>query len=260
MKTPTWRPSPNWRRGFSSYTALWTAAKRCGSGEGLDGQPFAVQIKALDAWRQRLNDIHDIVGFNNLSDSCANEGLAPVSEAAEGRPEAADHLLDAFHLAWHEALVAKALADQGALAKFDGPSHRRIVDQFKELDSLSLQHNRARLALSHRARLPRQEGGGQLGALRREFQKRWGHLPIRRLIEQAGNLVQPLKPVFMMSPLSIATYIPPGSLSFDLVIFDEASQVRPVDAFGAILRRAKPWWLGIANSYHPPASLTRWLR
>ena len=42
-----------------------------------------------------------------------------------------------------------------------------------------------------------------------------------------------LKPVFMMSPLSVATFIPPNSVEFDLVIFDEASQVKPVDAFGA---------------------------
>lgn len=55
-------------------------------------------------------------------------------------------------------------------------------------------------------------------------------------MENAGYAIQALKPVFMMGPLSIATYLPPGSLKFDLVIFDEASQVKPVDAFGAILR------------------------
>jgi len=229
------------------------AAKRFGSGDGLADQPFAVQSEALDVWKARLNDIHDIVGFNNLSDSCAHEGLAPVSEAAVGWAEAADHLLDAFHLSWYEALVAKALAERETLARFDGPSHQQIVDRFKELDSLSLQRNRARLAMSHWERLPRQEGGGQLGTLRREFQKRRRHLPIRRLIEQAGNAVQALKPVFMMSPLSIATYIPPGSLSFDLVIFDEASQVRPVDAFGAILRAGQVVVVGDSQQL-PPTS------
>lgn len=55
-------------------------------------------------------------------------------------------------------------------------------------------------------------------------------------MENAGYAIQALKPVFMMGPLSIATYHPQESVKFDLVIFDEASQVKPVDAFGAILR------------------------
>ena len=61
-------------------------------------------------------------------------------------------------------------------------------------------------------------------------------MPIRRLMKATGNVIQVIKPVFMMSPLSIAQFLPPGSMKFDLVIFDEASQVKPVDAFGAILR------------------------
>jgi len=77
---------------------------------------------------------------------------------------------------------------------------------------------------------------GRGNDLRREFEKKRRHLPIRKLMQKAGNAVQAIKPIFMMSPLSIAAYIPSGSLTFDLVIFDEASQVRPTDAFGAILR------------------------
>ena len=79
-------------------------------------------------------------------------------------------------------------------------------------------------------------GNGQLGILMHEFEKRVRHLPIRRLMAKAGRAMQAIKPVFMMSPMSIANYLPPGAMKFDLVIFDEASQVKPVDALGAILR------------------------
>jgi len=48
--------------------------------------------------------------------------------------------------------------------------------------------------------------------------------------------MQAIKPVWMMSPMSIANFLPPGAIDFDLVIFDEASQVRPVDAIGAVAR------------------------
>ena len=62
------------------------------------------------------------------------------------------------------------------------------------------------------------------------------HIPIRQLINSAGQAIQQIKPVFMMSPMSIASFLPPGRLEFNVVVFDEASQVKAVDAFGAILR------------------------
>ena len=53
---------------------------------------------------------------------------------------------------------------------------------------------------------------------------------------EAGRAIQAIKPVFMMSPMSVAAYLPPGRVKFDLVVFDEASQVKPVDALGALAR------------------------
>lgn len=61
-------------------------------------------------------------------------------------------------------------------------------------------------------------------------------MPIRKLVQEAGLAIQAIKPVIMMSPMSIANFLPAGSIEFDLIIFDEASQVRPVEALGAILR------------------------
>jgi superfamily I DNA and/or RNA helicase len=68
------------------------------------------------------------------------------------------------------------------------------------------------------------------------MQKKRSHLPIRKLIDRAGAAVQSIKPVFMMSPLSVAQFLAPGSVQFDLVLIDEASQVEPVDALGAMAR------------------------
>jgi len=78
-------------------------------------------------------------------------------------------------------------------------------------------------------------------------------MPIRRLMQRAGNAIQALKPVFMMSPMSVPKYLPPGSVEFDLVVFDEASQVRPVDAFGSILRGAQTVVVGDSKQL-PPTS------
>ena len=61
-------------------------------------------------------------------------------------------------------------------------------------------------------------------------------MPIRQLMQKAGPAVQTLKPVLMMSPLSVAQFLTPGRLTFDLLVMDEASQIQPVDALGAIAR------------------------
>ena len=91
--------------------------------------------------------------------------------------------------------------------------------------------------MAHYERIPRgQSNVGEVGIVRREIEKKRRHLPLRRLLKEAGRAVQAIKPVFMMSPISIAQYLEPGAIDFDLLLIDEASQVRPVDALGAIAR------------------------
>ena len=74
---------------------------------------------------------------------------------------------------------------------------------------------------------------------------------------QAGNAIQKIKPVFMMSPLSIAKFIPPDSVQFDLVVFDEASQIRPVEAIGAILRGQQAVVVGDSMQLPPTSFFDR---
>jgi very-short-patch-repair endonuclease len=118
---------------------------------------------------------------------------------------------------------------------------------------LQLAHNRALLAGKHAQSLPSGGGVGEIGILWREFEKRARFLPIRSLMLKAGHAIQSIKPVFMMSPLSIANYLPPGGLTFDLIIFDEASQVKPVDALGAIARGQQVVVVGDSKQL-PPTS------
>ena len=76
----------------------------------------------------------------------------------------------------------------------------------------------------------------QMYLLQDEFQKQRRFLPVRRLLERAGEAISALKPCFMMSPLSLAKFLPQETFQFDLLVIDEASQMRPEDALGAMLR------------------------
>jgi very-short-patch-repair endonuclease len=72
--------------------------------------------------------------------------------------------------------------------------------------------------------------------IKNEISKQKRHIPVRHLIRRAAGALQTMKPVWLMSPLSVAQYVPPGTASFDLVVIDEASQMRPEYAVGAIAR------------------------
>jgi len=202
----------------------------------LADQSLTGQLQMTTGCLDRMESAHDMVRLNVQSADCIAEGLQGVLEAAYRWTEGEDVLPGSYDRAWFEGLWERALRERPELRSFDGAAHDQVRQSFQELDMRILAHNRARLAQTHWERLPRSQGAGQLAVLRRQFEMRRRHLPIRQLLERAGNPVQAIKPVFMMSPLSIAAYLSPGGIEFDLVVFDEASQVKPVDALGAVMR------------------------
>ena len=219
--------------------------------EGLTALLFAAQGEILTDWSSGIDSIHDLVGFNSAAHDATEQGLGSLVEIGAEWSEAAHHLRSVLERVWYEHVLSRALKERPALASFAGNIHEQLIGQFCSMDELVLDHNRARVAHSHWSQLPKHDVGGQLRTLRREFEKKRRHLPIRKLMIQAGNAIQAIKPIFMMSPMSIATYLSPGSVSFDLVVFDEASQVRPVDALGALMRADQSVVVGDSKQLPP---------
>lgn len=224
-------------------SALQAATKRIMFNEKKRGLPaplassvYSQQISLLSSWIDRFPELHQVTGWNNLAKTAIDEGFECLINASIHWVGASVYLKSALQKAWYEYLIEQAFTSSPALKKFERASHEEVLSKFKNLDLLSLQYNRTRVALKHWEGVPRQEAGGQVNILKGEFNKRTRHMPIRRLVQEAGMAIQAIKPVFMMSPLSIANFLAPGSIEFDLVIFDEASQVRPVEALGAIMR------------------------
>ncbi|MDA1270185.1 MAG: DUF3320 domain-containing protein [Chloroflexi bacterium] len=214
-------------------------------------QPLELQRQLAAGCREHVESVHDMVRLNIEAAACQAENLQGILPAAYNWTGGESALPDAYDRAWYEGIWERALKERPALRSFDSAAHEQIRHSFQELDRRILSHNRVRLAQAHWERMPRNQGGGQLAALRRQFEMRRRHLPIRRLLERAGNPIQAIKPVFMMSPLSIAAYLSPGSIKFDLVVFDEASQVKPVDALGAVMRGGQVVVVGDSQQLPP---------
>ncbi|HEY1013903.1 MAG TPA: DUF4011 domain-containing protein, partial [Herpetosiphonaceae bacterium] len=190
----------------------------------------------LAGWSQRLDEMYAISRFNQLSIELAQAKLGEIAEQAAHWEQSGADFLQAFDWTWYKGLVGQAYADHPQLSQFDRVKHESLVLAFRDLDRASLRTNQAELAASLSAKLPSLHHAGEMDTVRREINKKRRHLPIRRLLHEASKAIQRIKPVFMMSPISIANFLPPGRLEFDVVIFDEASQIKAVDAFGAILR------------------------
>ncbi|MEP3480020.1 MAG: DUF4011 domain-containing protein [Fuerstiella sp.] len=144
-----------------------------------------------------------------------------------------------FRFGFFESVLRKVLADHPELEAFDGNRFEQRIEDFQQLDRDRLKLARAEVAAAHWTGIGRKRSGNVAEAvslLKHEMQKKRRHLPLRQLLNRAGSAVQAIKPVMMMSPLSVSQYLEPGAIEFDMLLIDEASQVRPVEALGAAAR------------------------
>lgn len=191
----------------------------------------------ISEWRDNIESVSKWINFKIRFDKLKDEGLEALASKLWDGSISPAAVLGIFERAYFDAMTEIVFSQHPDLRNFDGEEHHINVANFRENDNYRIEQARVELRGKHFNSMPRSEGGlGPLGVLNGEFAKKRNHLPIRQLIKRAGLAIQALKPVFMMSPLSVAQFLEPGSLQFDLLVIDEASQIEPVDALGAIAR------------------------
>lgn len=110
-----------------------------------------------------------------------------------------------------------------------------LVSNFSTLERQRVKDTQTAIRDQHLSQVPK-GSAGEMGLIRGEIAKKRNHRPIRQMMLNASEMIQKIKPVFLMSPISVAQFLPPGSVEFDLLVIDEASQVKPEDALGSIAR------------------------
>ncbi|HEX6909791.1 MAG TPA: DUF4011 domain-containing protein, partial [Longimicrobium sp.] len=151
-----------------------------------------------------------------------------------------DDLPRAFRRAFHQKWVGEAVQEREPLRQFATLSHEQRVAEFRQLDQAVLAENRdtlvGRLRDAVQARLREPAAKEAMPFLQTQMARERRHAPLRRTLQQSGAAIRAIKPCFMMSPLTVAQLLDGGAPSFDVVIFDEASQLPSEDAVGAIVR------------------------
>src|SRR5262249_3679607 len=200
-----------------------------------DRVPITQLTRCLSIWIKHSSLINDWVAARDALLHLRSEGLKII----------ADHLFDGTirpkeacsitELLISESLWRRATADTPEITSIDGNIRSQQVSEFRELDQRRIRAARHEVLARYLDQRPNGYAG-EMGIIRAEIGKKRGHRAIRKLISDAASAIQRLKPVFLMSPLSVAQFLPPGKCSFDLLVIDEASQVAPEDAFGVIAR------------------------
>jgi very-short-patch-repair endonuclease len=212
---------------------------------------------AAERWQNQLPALFRWSQFNAGRKVLRGTVAAPLEPLISAGRLGAGAFLLYFHAALAESLLRVAFGERASLSHFVGDLHEKKIARFQELDRQLVTLNCARLARRLHAARPQISGGAshtsEVGILLGEMNRKRGHMPIRKLLAKAGGVIQRIKPCFLMSPLSIAQFLDPRSARFDLIVFDEASQVRPEDAVGALLRGSQLVVMGDTRQL-PPTS------
>jgi hypothetical protein len=214
---------------------------------GWEETSIAAQHAVLDAWLAAPERLWHHVGYRTVRDEAVAAGLPSLGAIADEWTTDQPPLPWVLESTWLEGLLRRAFSERHLLAAFDAPEHEQLVTRFADMDRSVLRLNRARVATAHHAALPSRAGGGAMGILATQIGLKQRHLPIRRLMERCWQPVLAIKPILMMSPMSVAMFLPPDGPRFDLVIFDEASQVRPGTPSAPSLRGRQVSWSATAG-------------
>jgi very-short-patch-repair endonuclease len=163
-----------------------------------------------------------------------------------------------FRKQFYRLLFDFALKSSPALRNFNGRQHEVRIQEFcrsdKQMQSLSQEKLVQMLRSRLREQVKDQSLQNEWNILSRYMQLKRINEPLRRILNKVPNAIRVLKPCFLMSPHSIAQFLNPRMHQFDLVIFDEASQIAPEAAIGSMIRAKQVIVVGDSKQLLPPES------
>ncbi len=188
----------------------------------------ATRLNPWCQWVQGQREARD-AGLGALVDALRNESVIP------------DQAREVFRTAYCRWVAPILIDARPELVNFSAKSHQELIKEFRSLDRKLAKTVSSQIRAKLSGKVLTKETAGltkneQYGVLSREMQKQRAHIPVRRLIERMGDVLLQLTPCLLMSPLSVAQFLSANQKLFDLVIFDEASQITVPDAIGAIAR------------------------
>lgn len=194
----------------------------------------------LNVCKDNKQQLEEWVDYCSCRKKCVQAGLTSYIKQLEHNPITPDLIVDAYMKRFYRLWMDEVLSLFPAVRSFRSREQQQTIDDFCKLDKEQLLIAQARVRERITSRIPDlnaiTSSRDEIGVLKRELNKQRRIMPLRKLFKEIPNLLTTLRPCFMMSPLSVSVFLEAQSYDFDMVIFDEASQVHTEDAIGAIMR------------------------
>lgn len=201
--------------------------------------PCSLVAERLDCCLREMDKLDNWRHFRNLLSKLNDKQVVPYIDAAIARNVELDKIVAAFQKQFYYQWIDLVLSETPVLSAFNRVAQDKAIQTFSEKDTEQFEINKAKIRAKLSAMRPSLDmiaSGSALAVLLREGEKKRKQKSIRSLLIETGELVQRIKPCFLMSPLSVSTFLASESTHFDVIVFDEASQIFPQDAIGAIYR------------------------
>lgn len=209
-----------------------------------------------------LSDMSGLGYWLDLSDArsdCFEAGLAGFINAVEA-DKIFDDITGSYLRAFYTTWLDNISEANPSIRKFRRNLQDMRVEKFCNLDEKQLTIAQMRIREKLISSLPTDDGllkaTDEMAILNKERNKKRNIMPLRKLFRSIPNLLMTLKPCLMMSPLSVSHFLETEAYHFDLVIFDEASQIFPEDAIGAIFRGSQVIITGDSKQMPPTSFFT----
>nr|WP_225954515.1 AAA domain-containing protein [Kibdelosporangium phytohabitans] len=213
---------------------------------------MGAQLTEPDQWSEeevtahvgRLHEERDFLFqiplLNELTDRLVGMGMRRFLDVLVERDADAELARTMFHHSWYSSLLDEYRVRIPHLGQFAGLHHSHLVSEFRAFDTSHFQLNaqRVRRRVAERLRAARDAHPDQNDVVRAEAKRKRGHMPLRKLVAKAPDVLLAARPCWAMSPIVVSRLLPAQRL-FDLVVFDEASQVEPQDSMTSIMRGAQ---------------------
>ena len=186
-----------------------------------------------------LDKVENWVRFYILLKQLEERDLLSFVDCAIDNHVYKEQIADTYQRLFFKQWINHVIYEKPVFSSFTRIAHDKVVAQFAQKDKLQFDISKAQIKAELSAKRPSLDmmaGGSAVSILLREGEKKRKQKSIRKLLGETGELVQVIKPCFLMSPLSVSTFLSENSITFDTVVFDEASQIFPQDAIGAIYR------------------------
>lgn len=196
--------------------------------------------KRYRTYSEHTGLLRDWTGYQRVKQALDSMGLDCVTKAVEGGRVSAKDAKAAFLCSLHYRFASELISSDSRLSEFRGAQFEGMIDRYRDtlevFRALTVQELVAKLSSEVPAGGGEAAASSELGILKKAIKSNGRMMSIRKLFDQIPALLRRLCPCMLMSPISVAQYIDPKFPKFDLVVFDEASQLPTSEAVGTIAR------------------------